>query len=247
MPSLARLAALSLATALVAGTASAATAVFQVTDTAEGTDCPGYSSPSDVMGDWVEDYFVCGGGSNQTGSTVALVQFVFENGAITDVILPPFDLIEANSPDFLKYFWPTITGEEFSFTFDPGSNFTSGTWSYAPGEGDPPTIWEFAATGAPNFEFPSGIGFLFNVRIAEGGYLGVPWATFGDDLPSQVSDCCDEGWIVYQNRAMGPLVRMTFYSLVDNPDDTAPIPLPAAGWLLLAGLGGLRIAARRRG
>jgi hypothetical protein len=31
-----------------------------------------------------------------------------------------------------------------------------------------------------------------------------------------------------------------------DPDDPAPVPLPAAGWLMLAGLGGLGALARRR-
>lgn len=66
----------------------------------------------------------------------------------------------------------------------------------------------------------------FAFTVPSGGFTGGDW---------QVVDASGDPW-----RRGGALSNVRLYGA------TAPIPLPAAGWLLLTAVGGLGLAARRR-
>lgn len=95
-------------------------------------------------------------------------------------------------------------------------NRRSGAWSYTPGNGDPLTITAF-------------------VVKTKGKYSVFTWD------PSSGSDLSD---ILFNTRDMdrNSLKYVSFYS----GNNISPVPLPAAGLLLIASLGGLAALRRRR-
>jgi len=73
--------------------------------------------------------------------------------------------------------------------------------------------------------------------VAKGGNF---YRVFLKDGPAFVGIGDSADYETPNNGAFG-LSHLTFF------DSTTPVPLPAAGWLLLAGLGGLGAMSRRRG
>ena len=123
----------------------------------------------------------------------------------------------------------SIDGSEFTFGTtqvdadgeEGGPTVTGYTFSYTPGEGDP-FITAFAAKGGPSFTFYDGYGDEENdIRFAT---FITPFNTNGGNQPKTYG-----------------LSNLTFFDT-----SVAPIPLPAAGWMLLAGIGGLAAARRRK-
>lgn len=120
---------------------------------------------------------------------------------------------------------PASDGTQNGVTLNVGNNGgTSGTWSVSDWNGY--SLVMAVIKGGPTFS----------------AYL------LGD--PSGTSGTWDTNGILNGNGGRGPgLSHLTLYYAQngDNPPHPpAPIPLPAAGWLLLAGIGGMAALKRRR-
>jgi len=115
--------------------------------------------------------------------------------------------------------FPSIDGSEFSVSLASNG---SGTWSYTPGVGDPVVV-----TG---FVVKAGSG------SSGAGYSIYTWDdTSGTDFSSIAWDTS-----TLRNKALS---HITFF---DTGATISTIPLPAAGWMLLAGLGGIAALRRRK-
>jgi hypothetical protein len=114
--------------------------------------------------------------------------------------------------------FPTIDGTEFRFSFgQDGNPATGGTWTYTPDDAEDPGITGFVTKGGPNYR----------VFLKDGpAFKGI-----GD-----FSDFITPG----DGGQQGGLSHITFF------DSTTPVPLPAAGWLMIAGIGGIAALRRRR-
>jgi hypothetical protein len=114
------------------------------------------------------------------------------------------------------------------FTFDYDNDLQSGTWSLNPlwtwGTG----IFAFVIKGAND-----NAAYLMDKNFTSGDWTVLDLDPNGNGGPPDLSN-----------------VRLFGTSgLVDNPPPPPPpppVPLPAAGWLMLAGIGGLAALRRRR-
>ncbi|MFO8126428.1 VPLPA-CTERM sorting domain-containing protein [Yoonia sp.] len=111
----------------------------------------------------------------------------------------------------------TQTGRLFSFTFTVTDGYRSGTWTLNDGYTWGDGVYAFALKGSNDNA----------VYLMDTDYTSGTWS---------MSD------IVTGNDNNPDLSNITLL----GTDDLSPIPLPAAGWLLLMGLGGLGIASRRK-
>jgi hypothetical protein len=114
----------------------------------------------------------------------------------------------------------SITGSEFTFAYSDGNRIAD--WTYTLGANDP---------GLTAVVVKAGSAWAFTTdgwSFANGVYTG------------QVSTK-DAGLVNINNGKGRKISHITFF-------DTAvsPVPLPAAGWMLLAGLGGIAAMKRRK-
>lgn len=113
----------------------------------------------------------------------------------------------------------SIDGTEFIIGFDDGSD-NSGKWSYSPAGADPVVITSFVVkSGNEN----SGGGYSVYTWDSDSGtdYTNIFWdtSTLGDKALSHI----------------------TFFDT-----GLSEVPLPAAGWMLLAGIAGMAGLKRRK-
>lgn len=109
-----------------------------------------------------------------------------------------------------------------AFSFTSNATNTSGTWSLLDGKSfDPTKAYAFALKGATNH-----IVYLMNTAISMGTWSNA-------DIPAQGRGGAP---------GLSNVRLMGTGQLINTPQ---PIPLPAAAWLLLAGLGGLVVLRRR--
>ena len=113
--------------------------------------------------------------------------------------------------------FPSIDGTEFSFDFGTGGTGT-GTWYYAPDDATDPGITSFTAKGGNGFNWFVKDGPAF-AGIGDYSMFSTPTNASGN--PAGLSN-------------------LTFF------DSATVIPLPAAGWLLLGGIGGLAALRRKK-
>jgi hypothetical protein len=156
----------------LAGLGSANCAQANFIATLPGNDCPGYFNPPGTNG-----FGTCVVPANNS-PVIIKINFNGTN----------FGQIDVNTALF-----PTITGEEFTFTFDPVQGTGVGTWTYTPGTGDPLNpITHYAAKGGNNFNLFSNPGnintnnFYTPTNSNNGKPFGLSHITFYDsngDIP----------------------------------------------------------------
>jgi hypothetical protein len=137
---------------------------------------------------------------------------------------------EDSNEDTTNEFFSSIDGDEFSFEFDGGD----GSWLYNPGAGDPAIRYWVAKAG----DFFN----LFWTVDAESENCKEGLFSSNYTLA-----CLEEALSVTAGSFTSPkdsLSHITFYDTGETPPP--PIPLPAAGWLLLAGVGGLAAMRRKK-
>jgi hypothetical protein len=103
-------------------------------------------------------------------------------------------------------------------SFIPSSNYNS--WS-------PTIVYDYNSSS--NFIFIGAGSDATSIDSTPDFYL---FYEFGDDLSGTALVSTDQG-----SGSTFPTLTVT---------EIAPVPLPAAGWMLLAGIGGLGVMARRR-
>lgn len=103
--------------------------------------------------------------------------------------------------------------------------------------GDPNDFFNDNSTNAFGMEF-DGLTDVFTFTGLANGGGAVNTIAFA------IADTSDSGW---DSAMFLTGLRSTTTTGTGGIDDTSEVPLPAAGWMLLAGLGGLAAARRRKG
>jgi hypothetical protein len=111
-----------------------------------------------------------------------------------------------------------VEGEDYTqaFSITVSDDGKAGTWSFKPGDGLSHQPLYMAVKASTSWAL-----------YALDGALSGDWSTAGLMTPN--------------GKNQAGVSHISFYN-----GGAAPVPLPAAGWLLLAGLGGLGAMARRR-
>jgi hypothetical protein len=129
--------------------------------------------------------------------------------------------------------FPTFTGDEITI---PDDTQSTGTWTYAPGMDDP-GIRYWVAKGGSGGQFR--LHWTVEDAVATSGFCSAS--------NKYTLDCLSAALVVeggtWSTVSGSSLSHITFY---DTDGPTSVIPLPAAGWLLLAGIGGLAAMRRRK-
>ena len=131
--------------------------------------------------------------------------------------------------------------------FVSAGNFDSLTFGFDQPFRSPITVFEI--TGNRNPSYVEGLDLVFAVE-AGGSYN---YGTITNIMGVPGSD--DDQWaITVEFENTGPFTAITVFDNSTTPDGfdidaigVSAVPLPAAGFMLLAGLGGLAAARRRRG
>lgn len=111
-------------------------------------------------------------------------------------------------------------GTDIGLTVNDGLGSSSGTWAF---DG-----------------LPSGLGdFLIVLKAANSPGYAV-WSFFGDPANTSVYGSWNVAWTAGESSNPAGLSHLSVYAAPNV------VPLPAAGWLLLMGLGGLGFASRRK-
>jgi len=145
-----------------------------------------------------------------------------------------------------------VTGNTWNFTLDLQNNADSGARITSWGFDTTPTASDFAITAPSGWSAGGGQGPMsvdhcsFAGQNCVGG--GGGGLSAGDSLTFNFSFESSQEMVTLDDfktrwQSVG---RDDQDSTVLTATTTVPIPLPAAGWLLLTAMGGLGIAARRR-
>ena len=133
-------------------------------------------------------------------SSIIKIDFAQDPGKLSET--SPFDGVEINSTEF-----PTINGEEFTFTFDGTGDdpFNSGLFDYTP---DNPTD-------------PGITGFVLKSATVNDVYLNDAVAFAGQPLTG----------VSFSTSTGQEVSHITLF------DSKQVVPLPAAAWMMIGGLG----------
>lgn len=192
--------------------------------TMAGTFAIAGSASAAPLGFTTYDGNICTGNSSTPGVTTGngLGECSFDGSPV----IARFEFGDDVSSFSIESFYDGVTADDFAFSMvedlDDGMGGTTFGYSftYSPDDGDP-LITAFAAKGGPSF----------NLYERHDGEAIMDSVTFLTPL--------NPGG----NRA--GLSNVTFFDTELTPTPS-PIPLPAAGWMLLAGIGGLAAMRRQR-
>lgn len=140
--------------------------------------------------------------------------------------------------------FPTISGGEFSFGDPNNDPLGNGSWTYTPEEDDPLNVVRFwAAKRGNQFRLHWVADQVSADQVAN--CEGDSEDNFNVDCLNLALGVSSGEWLSPSNNGNdgGDISHLTFYN---GDEEVPPVPLPAAGWMLLAGVGGLAAMRRRR-
>ena len=150
-------------------------------------------------------------------------------------VIAKYDSEDSSKNEFNTALYPSINGNEFSFTVG-----TTGTWTYNQGTGDP-SVKYWAAKGSNAFN----LFWTVNETATQAGGACTGGNLYTLSCLQEALAVTTGGWETPLNKQgnNSGLSHLTFY---DSVPPTVVVPVPAAGILLITALGGLGVAARRR-